>query len=57
MPVFLQGPSIFQYLWQILLFGLQIRIPANVFLADPNAWYSRLASDLGESALDVGTII
>ena len=46
-----------QQLWQLGSLGLQVRVPANVVLADEDIWHGALLGHALERILDGCTII
>lgn len=49
--------SIFQELRQLLLLALQLRVAANVFLADEDIWDRTLMSHVFEGVLNFGAVV
>jgi len=53
----LNGPSLLQKFWQLLLLRLQVRIATNMHLIDEDVWNSALVTDLLQSVLNCCSVL
>jgi hypothetical protein len=53
----LESTGILQQAWEILLYGLEIRVSTNVLLVDEDVWNRALTGQVLEGGLDSRSII
>jgi hypothetical protein len=53
----LNGTSLLQKFWQLLLLRLQVRIATNMYLIDEDVWNSALVTDLLQGVLNGRSVL